>query len=111
VQGGPDVAAAAEDDGNVSTGTSIDFDEQTPAATQTVGRTASSKDDATGVSNAISVCRYTRSANKIAAANSWPECCQISTDLLNFFFAGSFLGKLAVNWLLKIPCICCHTTL
>ena len=85
VQGGPDVAAAAEDDGNVSTGTSIDFDEQTPATTQTVGRTASSKDDATGVSNAISVCRYTRSANKIAAANSWPECCQISTDLLNFF--------------------------
>jgi len=57
VQGGPDVAAAAEDDGNVSTGTSIDFDEQTPATTQTVGRTASSKDDATGVSNAISVCR------------------------------------------------------
>jgi len=65
VQGGPDVAAAAEDDGNVSTGTSMDFDEQTPATTQTVGRTASSKDDATGVSNAISVCRYTRSAKKL----------------------------------------------
>jgi len=111
VQGGPDVAAAAEDDGNVSTGTSIDFDEQTPATTQTVGRTASSKDDATGVSNAISVCRYTRSAKKNCSRKLMARMLSNLNRFTELFFAGSFLGKLAVNWLLKIPCICCHTTL
>ena len=113
VQGGPDVAAAAEDDGNVSTGTSIDFDEQTPATTQTVGRTASSKDDATGVSNAISV--GPMSVYTVGKQNCGRKLMARMLSNLNrfteLFFAGSFLGKLAVNWLLKIPCICCHTTL
>jgi len=35
---------------------------------------------------------------KSEATNSWPYFCQILTDLHKFF-----LGKFAVNWLLKPP--------
>ena len=42
-----------------------------------------------------------RVVQKSEATNSWPQFCQILTDL--HFFTGRLLGKFAVNWLLKIP--------
>ena len=56
-----------------------------------------------GVRTHLSFCLVdAQSGPKSEATNSRPRLCRILTDLQSFF-TERFLGKFAVNWLLKIP--------
>jgi len=44
---------------------------------------------------------YTAWAKKSEATHSWPQFCQILTDLQTFLFTGRFPGKFAIKNLLK----------